>query len=99
MAEVGTITEVSINTDLVSTSLAGTAKRRAVVTLRVTSGGVTDTLDLTQYDSDIAAIESIGNETVAGAAAATAATYATTVVTFAGHTGSGVTTMEVVVTY
>jgi len=99
MAVVGTITEVSKNTDLVLNNLSGTSRRRAVFNVRVTTGATSDTLDLSSYDSDISGIESIGNETVAGAAAATAATYATTVVTFAGHTGSGVTTMEVVVYY
>lgn len=99
MATVGTITEVSKETDLVSDNLAGTARRRAVFVVRVTTAANSDTLDLSNYDSNISGIEACYGETVDEAAAATRATYSGTTLTFAGHTGSGRTTLRAVVYY
>lgn len=96
MATVGTITEVSHVQDIVTQQLSGTGRRRAEFFVRVTTGANSDTLDLSSYDANLTGIESIGNETVDEAAAATAATYSGTTITFAGHTGSGRTTMRVV---
>lgn len=95
MATVGTITEVRKLTDQVSDTLSGTGRRTAQFVVRVTTGATTDTLDLSAYDADLSGIESIESVTIDGATDVGAATvWSGTTLTFADHTGSGVTVVK-----
>ena len=92
MAEVGTITEVRKITDQVSDILTGTGRRTAKFVVRVTTGATSDTLDISQYDADLAGIESIESVTLDGANDLGGATvWSGTTLTFGDHAGSGVT--------
>lgn len=87
---VGALTEIAV-TDIPISLRSGTApKRRAIVILRCTSAATTNTLNLATYVPEIADIEGIAWKTVADAVMATSPTWSTTTVTFAGHSGSGV---------
>jgi len=89
MTEV-TITEISY-TEQPMILASGTAKRRALVYVRCTSAGTSDTLNLATYIPNIADIEGISYETLDGDDAVTSAnTWSTSTITYAGHAGSGV---------
>jgi len=91
-----TITEISTY-DIAGNLKSGTGKRRVRSSIRATTGGTGDTIDLATYITGYAAIESINSQMIDGAVApATSSnTYATTVLTFAGHGGSGVWIVDV----
>lgn len=95
MAEI-TKTEISTY-DMPGQLINGTGKRRVNVKVRGTSAANSNTLDLSTYISGFGAIESINSEMVDGkiANAASANTYATTIITFAGHGGSGAWILDV----
>lgn len=92
MAEI-TITEISTE-DLPMSVQNGTGRKRLKVFVRGTSAAVTDTLDLSTYVKGLAGIEGLSSQSVAGATAATSATFSGTTITFAGHASTGVTSLE-----
>lgn len=96
MAEI-TKTEITINEDIVGKVENGTGRRRLAVHVRGTTASAVDTLNLATYIPNVSGIEGARFEAIDGAAAATASTFATTIITFAGHTGSGVYVGEWVV--
>lgn len=91
MAEIPTITEISVVEDVVCKVESGTGKRRFTVFVRGTTTATSNTLDLSTYllGSGISGIEGPVNEQIDEAVAATASTFATTIITFASHAGSG----------
>ena len=89
-----TITEVS-KFDLPNSGKAGTYLRRIIAIVRVTTDSTGNTLDLATYFPGVADIEGIVWETIDSAVAATNITWSTSTITFAGHTGSGVTELGV----
>ena len=88
MAEI-TKTEISIVEDIVCKVENGTGRRRYSVFVRGTTASVVDTLNLNTYLGENVTIEGPRMEVVDEAAAATASTWSTATITFAGHTGSG----------
>ena len=85
-----TPTEVSYE-DIPMCLAYGTAKRRAIVYVRVTTTATSNTLNLATYVPNIADIEGISYETLDGADVVTSAnTWSTSTITYAGHAGSGV---------
>jgi len=88
MAEI-TKTEISVVEDTVGKVENGTGLRRFVVHVRGTTASVADTLNLATYVSNISGIVGPRLETLNEAVAATASTWSSTTITFAGHTGSG----------
>lgn len=94
MAAISTITEISKD-DFPSTIVSGTDERRRIgITIRATSAAITDTLDLSTYFPDLTGIEGFSFQSVAGADAATSVTWTGTTITFAGHTGNGITVLK-----
>lgn len=93
-----TLTELSV-TDLPFEVKSGTFKRRALVAIRYTSAGSSDTLALSTYVPGVADVEGIVWDSIDSAAAATAITWSTTTITAAGHTGSGVGELGVIVNF
>lgn len=93
-----TPTEVSIE-NVAGQLLSGDEKRRAKVFIRYTSTSVVDTLNVATYVPGAADIEGIVYDTIDNAIAATAPTWSTTTLTFAGHTGSGVGELGLMVTF
>jgi hypothetical protein len=96
MAEI-TKTEITIKEDVVGKVENGTGRRRYVVFVRGTTASVVDTLNLNTYLANDVTIEAPRSETVDEAVAATASTWSSGTITFAGHTGSGRYTGEWVV--
>lgn len=66
-----------------------TDKKYAVIELNGTTSSIVDTYNVTGVIKASAVVGPL-METINGAVAATASTYATTTITFAGHTGAGV---------
>jgi hypothetical protein len=90
---VGTLTEVSYE-DAPYTTKNGTGRRRIKFIVRVTSAAADNTLDVSAYIPNLGGIEGFDFEAIDGAAAATKVTWTGTTITFAGHTGSGVTVLK-----
>lgn len=83
-----TVTELSV-TDIPIDLKYGTApKRRAIVAIRYTSAGTSDTLNLATYVPGVADIEGIMWDTMNSAVTGTAATWSSLVLTSAGDAGS-----------
>jgi len=94
-----TITELSV-TDLPFDNLYGTApKRRALVAIRYTSGGASDTITLATYVPGVADVEGIVWDSMNSAATGTAVTWSTTTVTTAGDAGSHVGELGLIVNF
>ncbi len=93
MTAISTITEISTE-DMPYNVLSGTGRRRLKVMIRATSGGAGDTLDLSTTIADISGIEGFSLESIAAADAATRVTWSGNIITFAGHTSTGVTILE-----
>jgi len=95
MTEV-TITEISTY-DKPGQKVSGTGKRRVNAIIRATSAASADTLDLATYISVFGAVDSLNSQMIDGTVAVSGSsnTYATTIVTFAGHGGSGVWILDV----
>ena len=84
------------------TMKSGTAEKRLTkVYIEATSAGTGDTLDLGTYLSGLTAILCIEGSTLDGADATnqTENTFATTILTFAGHAGSGVWNITLIAHY
>ena len=88
-----TLTEGS-KEDVPMSLVSGTGRRRAKFYVRTTTGGAGDTFDVSTLIPNSAGIEGISTQSIDGAEAATSVTWSTNTITFAGHTGSGVTTIE-----
>lgn len=92
------MTEVTITSiqhkDLSMNIDSGTSERRLCqVDIKVTSAGTSDTLDLSTYISGFSTILGIMSNSLDGADASndtTLNTFATSILTTAGHAGSGV---------
>jgi hypothetical protein len=93
-----TVTEFS-RTDLPYDVKYGTGKRRALLSIRYTSANTSDTILLTTYMPNVADIEGIVWDSVDSAKAATAATWSTVTLTTAGHTGSGIGEIGLIVNF
>lgn len=91
-----TLTELSV-ADLPFDVKSGTPKRRLLVSIRYTSAGSSDTLDLSSYITGVADIEGVVWDSIDSAVAATNITWSTYTITAAGHTGSGVGELGVIV--
>lgn len=89
MAEI-TKTEITAVEDNVGKVENGTGRRRYTVHIRGTTASTVDTLNLATYlKQGVSGIEGPRVEAIDGAVAATASTWSSTTITFAGHTGSG----------
>ena len=94
-AKIDTITEVSVE-DMPYSRKAGTGRRRVKFVIRGTSGATTDFLNLADYVPGLSGIEGVGFHSVAGVVRTTYPTWDGTTLTFAGHTSTGVTIVEVI---
>lgn len=93
-----TVTEIS-KTDLPFDRMSGTGLRRAIVAIRYTSANTSDTLALASYIPNLADIEGVIWDSMNSAVAATKITWSTTTITAAGHTGSGVGELGLMVNF
>ncbi len=68
-----------------------------IVVVDVTTSANTDTTNLATYVDGCTGIGCIMGQAIAAATAATSATWSSTTITWAGHTGSGVTNAAILV--
>jgi len=91
MAALTPTTVVEIETGI-NQLLYGTTDRRVRrILVEATTTAADNTTDLSTYVDDLTGILAIEAQAIDGATAATSATWSSTTVTWAGHTGSGVT--------
>ena len=79
----------------VSEFITGTAVRQVELYIDCTSAGTGDTLILTDFISNIALVISVEEMLDGAQNGATANTWSTATITFAGHAGSGVWKLRV----
>lgn len=76
----------------------GTSVREwRIVVIDVTSTATSNTLNIATYVQNCSGIGCILGQAIDGETAATSATWSSTTLTLAGHTGSGVTNLAVLV--